>query len=249
MVSNYMNYDRIYHELIDNAKVRNITGYYENHHILPKFDGGKNIKSNMVKLTAREHFIAHWLLYKIYNNSKSAFAFHMMTIIDNNQSQRRVNSKNFEYARKARSRFLSKSISGQNNPFFGKTHTKEVKEMLSERRKLWWKLNPNMRKIYGDRAALVNVGGLSDEHKKKIGEKSKGFIVLKNIDTGETIKISKLENYDNTKWLNLYEYHTIKGTRKDLTICEHCNKSMNKGNYVRWHGEKCKIKNNENNKN
>lgn len=38
--------------------------YYESHHIIPKSMGGNNSKSNLVRLTAREHFICHLLLVK-----------------------------------------------------------------------------------------------------------------------------------------------------------------------------------------
>ena len=39
--------------------------YCETHHVIPKCLGGSNDKENLVNLTAREHFIAHKLLYKI----------------------------------------------------------------------------------------------------------------------------------------------------------------------------------------
>lgn len=39
--------------------------YYENHHIIPKCLGGEKKKQNLVLLTAREHFICHWILCKI----------------------------------------------------------------------------------------------------------------------------------------------------------------------------------------
>lgn len=55
-----MNYKRIYDEIISNAKNRitNKGDYFEKHHIIPKFDNGSNDKDNLVRLTAREHFIA-----------------------------------------------------------------------------------------------------------------------------------------------------------------------------------------------
>ena len=37
-------------------------GYFELHHITPKAAGGTNDSSNLVKLTAREHFLCHLLL-------------------------------------------------------------------------------------------------------------------------------------------------------------------------------------------
>jgi len=43
---------------------RNTGVYYESHHIIPKSEGGSNIVENLILLTAREHFLAHWLLYR-----------------------------------------------------------------------------------------------------------------------------------------------------------------------------------------
>lgn len=39
--------------------------YTEVHHIKPKSLGGGNEEANLVRLTYREHFLAHWLLTKI----------------------------------------------------------------------------------------------------------------------------------------------------------------------------------------
>jgi hypothetical protein len=38
--------------------------YVERHHRIPRSFGGRNIKENMVKLSARRHFLAHWFLTK-----------------------------------------------------------------------------------------------------------------------------------------------------------------------------------------
>lgn len=54
----------------------NSSEYYESHHIIPKCllkhksDKIVNGKWNLVKLTGREHFIAHLLLWKISKNTK-----------------------------------------------------------------------------------------------------------------------------------------------------------------------------------
>jgi hypothetical protein len=53
-----------YYHLIKRAKDRQLVGYCEKHHIIPKCLGGSNDPSNIVALTAREHFLAHWLLIK-----------------------------------------------------------------------------------------------------------------------------------------------------------------------------------------
>ena len=76
-----MDYTNIYNNLMSSRKARNIKdGYYEVHHIVPKSLGGSNEDFNLVKLTAREHYVAHWLLTKIYpNNYKMLFAFSLMS--------------------------------------------------------------------------------------------------------------------------------------------------------------------------
>src|ERR1035437_4772380 len=68
-----MNYVKHYHQLIRNAKFRQLNNplskknedYFENHHIIPECCEGSNNSYNKVKLLAREHFIAHRLLEKI----------------------------------------------------------------------------------------------------------------------------------------------------------------------------------------
>jgi hypothetical protein len=57
--------------------------YTENHHICPKakdlFPEYEKSSWNIVKLTARQHFIAHHLLWKAYSNSSMAYTFRCFT--------------------------------------------------------------------------------------------------------------------------------------------------------------------------
>ena len=74
-------YTRIYFQLLNKRKVEVPEGYSERHHIIPKSLGGPNTKDNMVRLTAREHFIAHVLLTKMFIGEakrKMTFALHLM---------------------------------------------------------------------------------------------------------------------------------------------------------------------------
>ncbi len=66
-----MNYQKVYNSLIEKAcKREHINEYSEIHHIQPKSLGGSNDQANLVRLTAREHFIAHFLLAKIYGGTQ-----------------------------------------------------------------------------------------------------------------------------------------------------------------------------------
>jgi hypothetical protein len=77
-----MNYIKHYNLLIEKAKNRAVPKsiYTEKHHIVPRSEGGSGNSSNIVKLYPREHFLAHWLLYRQNPESISrAFAFNMMS--------------------------------------------------------------------------------------------------------------------------------------------------------------------------
>ena len=70
--------------------------YCEKHHIIPKSEGGTDEQDNLVNLTAREHYIAHLLLMKIYNDWKMKHAFTMMAYGNDGQNRGRVSSRLFE---------------------------------------------------------------------------------------------------------------------------------------------------------
>ena len=98
-----MNYLTQYNNLIASRKnilrKKGIGIYYEKHHIVPKWLGGTDIKDNLILLTAKEHFIAHLLLWKYYRDRSSALAFHKMTKSNNTKQQRKFTAKQFEKAR------------------------------------------------------------------------------------------------------------------------------------------------------
>ena len=61
-----LNYEKIYNDLCKSRKnrvIEKVKGYHV-HHICPKSMGGSNEESNLVRLTYREHYIAHKLLTK-----------------------------------------------------------------------------------------------------------------------------------------------------------------------------------------
>lgn len=69
-----------YIKFIDSRPTREYTEelYTESHHIIPKALGGSDGSKNKVRLTAREHFIAHLLLWKAFEG-KMTFAFWYMS--------------------------------------------------------------------------------------------------------------------------------------------------------------------------
>lgn len=153
-----MNYFRTYMMLVDSRRCRNATSEKTYiHHIVPKSEGGSDDKSNLVSLTAREHYIAHLLLAKIYNDQKMWCAVQMMgkkfrynsrlfaqlmnNIIPWNKGKKDIYSQETKdrISKKLLGRHLSNSTKdkmskakkGRLNNFTGKHHTDETKARIS----------------------------------------------------------------------------------------------------------------------
>lgn len=108
-----MNYQVVHDKIIVNAILRGKpTGYCEAHHIIPKsFYDGKYTSFtkypwNRVYLTAKEHFIVHKLLVKIYKDKdidkhrKMAYAINMMSRPCSATNNRIIlTSANYEFIR------------------------------------------------------------------------------------------------------------------------------------------------------
>lgn len=134
---------------MERAKGRTLDTYTELHHITPRCMGGEDKLSNLVELTYREHFIAHWLLHRIHPNNKDlAYAFSAMKMdkYGNRIStewtpssrqleelklayiQARTGSKHSEETR----RKISESLQGREGPNRGKLLSKKTKQKMSE---------------------------------------------------------------------------------------------------------------------
>lgn len=104
-----MNYKNIYDQLVEKCKVRGLDkyvleGYFEKHHIVPRCMGGDDSKENLVLFNAREHYVAHILLWKIYPNDPNLF--HAAWMMSNRSLQDR-NSKMYASLREEHARILS----------------------------------------------------------------------------------------------------------------------------------------------
>lgn len=109
-----MNYLKTYFDLVNTRKEMKRDVYIEKHHIIPKSVFGYGIldesrlnhfddPQNLVQLTGREHFIAHWLLHRAFpTNRNFAAAFHAMSTMTNKYHYRYTpSSRAVEEARKA----------------------------------------------------------------------------------------------------------------------------------------------------
>ena len=137
-----MDYQKIYDSLIAKAKNRVLEGYKEKHHVTPKCLGGTNQKSNLVYLTAREHFICHWILHVLYpSNSKLFYAFKTMCAMKNKYQNNRYtpSSRIIAYVREEHSKWLKsnspligRDTKGSLNGFYNKKHKTETIEFFKQ---------------------------------------------------------------------------------------------------------------------
>lgn len=147
-----MEYSRVYEALIEHAQNHPSDGYTEKHHIIPRCLGGSNDPQNIVRLTARQHFIAHLLLAKIYGGKLAHAAFRM-------SNMRRYGNRQHAWMREKNAAFLGPIATER---FKGKglteAHKKAIKKAMA---------SPSVRQaISAKRAGVL----LSENHKAAISK-------------------------------------------------------------------------------
>lgn len=143
-----MDYQKIYNNLVElgrhprsviewNKKTNNYTiiAYQEEHHIIPRcffksegghLDGDKDHPSNLVDLTASEHYVAHQLLLKIYPNHTGLIkAAKMMTV--EGIGQDRSKNKWFEWLK---IRYTESVKDKTFEEIYGSEKAREIKEKI-----------------------------------------------------------------------------------------------------------------------
>lgn len=133
-----------YEQLIAKAMQREYPEdqYGETHHIIPKSFGGSNDTDNLVRLTAREHYIAHLLLWKMRfpGNYGSKMSFAFCTFINKfkteDHASYKISSRIYESFKKEYSMLMSEKMSGEGNHFYGKTHSLETRKIIGEKSKM-----------------------------------------------------------------------------------------------------------------
>ena len=95
------------------------TVYTEIHHICPKskdlfpeYNCLRINNWNKVVLTARQHFLAHWMLFKAYRTQGTAYSLRAMGNGQSNQYQSRSKSKNYELVKQVTAKIISESRRG-----------------------------------------------------------------------------------------------------------------------------------------
>jgi len=252
-----MNYLKIYNQLItkrvSEPYPKDTPGGREKHHILPKSMGGKNIKSNLVYLSTREHFVAHMLLAKIYPDSGMPHAAWLMACFLRGRGMVRINSRTYGTLRKdhanrissnkAKGKATSDKLKGRrqseehiaartkarskNGPW----HSKETASKISESNKKAFRegrVNP-----------LKNLKYSQEVHAKGVAtRKINGSYAISEITKEKMKNASRKPPPPKSQ----KQIDKLRLDYQNKIICPHCGKEGSKLPMGRWHFNNCKLK-------
>ena len=212
--------------------------YIESHHILPQSMGGLNDDDNLVKLSARQHYLAHWMLWKAYKSKEMTFAFFSMSNQSNQYQGRncRINSRIYENLRNEFSTLLSNTAKDKwQDPTYRQKHidtnnSEKTQKIRSEKAKELWQNPDYVEKLLASRVKARAEGRyqFSDKERKNRSLRS----------TGDNNPAKRPEVRAKNSGVN--HYSNREGYIKPS--CIHCGITTTPTNIKRWHNDNCKFK-------
>ncbi|WP_144378527.1 NUMOD3 domain-containing DNA-binding protein [Mesorhizobium amorphae] len=172
----------------------------ERHHKVPRSLGGTNDPANIVRLTLRKHFLAHWLLTKCTEGvARKKMLKALGCMIGNRKA--RISSWQYAVARQA----SHEGRRGEPSPNKGKSASAETRRKQSEAKR--------GRTLSAEHRAKIGASGvgrvfseetrekirvrkrgfkLSEEHCRKIGESKRGIVA--SLETRQKISAALVGN-------------------------------------------------------
>ena len=217
-------YTKWYNQITERARYRIIDTYTETHHIQPRSLGGTNEVDNLVELTAREHFICHWLLTKMYTGeakSKMINALWMMQSKNTYQDryQTKITSRVYESLRQDYARYISDRNTGRVQP-----PEEKIKQVAAQT---------------GRKRAPFSEEWLANMSKSKTREKNNRWGVEVLESTRQKIG-NKIRGRKQTEEEKQRRGEANRGKVKPKQLCPHCQKMIAVNSYPRWHGSNCR---------
>jgi len=248
-INKHMNkYNQWYTNITERAKNRVLETYTESHHIIPRSLGGGDEADNLVNLTAREHFVCHWLLVKMtagQDHHKMLNALRMMRA--EKQGQQRYNTKItarvYENIKQEYAKLQSESLKGKGNGFYGKTHTPEAREKIRQKN-LGNKLTPEQHARLVANTTGKKKPPITDEHRAKLsaaqsGKNNPRYGVEVSEETRAKISEKAKGRKQSTETVQK-KADAIRGLKREKKLCPHCAQLVAVNGYARWHGDQCR---------
>lgn len=170
------------------------------------------------------------------------------------QQGQKITSKVFEKLRFEYAMLLSDTFSGEGNPRFGKLVSKETREAIGSANR--GRKHPIRSDEYRKKLSASLTGRKHTEsHRRKISEGKKGSIPWNKGRTGvysEETR-SRIGVKKGTPPPNKGKKMTPEQNKRNSDAqrnrkkvqCPYCNKIIDACNFKRWHGDKCKHKENQ----
>jgi hypothetical protein len=242
-------YTNWYQAITERARTRNIDSYTERHHIQPRSLGGTDDKTNLVDLTAREHFICHWLLTKMHTGeakSKMIYALNGMKR-GNEFAQRyetKITARVYENLKKEFSKVHSVTMKGRTPWNKGVPITEEQREKN--------RIAATGKKRSQESIAMAVAKQTGQKRSQETKDKIRNALKGKPkgpMSTEEKIKRS-LGNLGKSKPEGMGKKlsETVAAqlaagthyTQQPKLTCPHCGVPASKARYNAFHGDKCK---------
>lgn len=238
-----------YKSIIENAKLKRIDGYTESHHILPLSLGGPDTAENLVELTAREHFICHWLLVKIYPTGEEHWkmlnALRIMRAESPTHKRYKtsITARVYENLKEEYSQLQSEKLKGSGNGMYGKKQTDIAKEKI--RQANLGRIQPQEEKekqikaITGRKRKPFNAEWIAKIAESNRGENNGMYGKTQSDETRRKIaKKAKLRTHSEETKTKIGQ--KSRGSKRERQTCPHCNKNVAVNIYARYHGNRCK---------
>lgn len=250
-INKHMNkYTQWYTNITYRAKNRHLDSYTESHHIVPRSLGGSDETDNLVNLTAREHFVCHWLLVKMTTGQdyhKMLNALRMMRAEKQGQQRytTKITARVYESIKQEYAELQSKQFTGTGNGMFGKHHTQENKDKIRQKN-LGKRLTPKQIEKLKKAITGKKKPPITDEHRAKLSTAQSG----KNnprygIEVSEKTrtKISeKARGRKQSAETIKKKADAIRGLKREKLLCPHCDQLVAVNGYARWHGDRCRLR-------
>ena len=244
-------YETWYTSITKRGQSRHLDSYTESHHILPESLGGPDTPENLTNLTAREHFICHWLLTKIYKDGEEHWkmlnAIRIMRAENKNQKRysNKITARVYHRLKEEYSRLQSERMKGELNPMFGKTQTEAAKKKISEANT--GRIQPIDEKHRqkaaqtGRKRDTFSVEWLANMAAAKTGKNNHRYGVAVSETTRKKIG-DKIRGRKQSEEEKLARSIANLGKKRKKKLCPHCNQEVAVNGYARWHGDNCKKK-------
>lgn len=250
-----MDYTKLYELLIETRRSKGIPeGYKEVHHIVPRSFGGSDDPTNLVAFTAREHFVAHRLLAKMYPNSGMVHAVYKMACANLTMKRFNVTSRVYEQLRKEHAYRVStdevakmkKSLAGK-----GKKQSEEHIKARTESRKQNgpWLSEDAKRNMSKPRTKVSSRKGRKFSTPEELAGIAKMVEARKQNGSYAWTEEQKLAQSlrltgkkKNTKPLTAAEKQRLRDEKTKPVTCPHCGKVGAMMVMPRWHFDNCKQK-------